>query len=69
MVLKVTQIGPEVIFVKPEVTWSNRKLIFYHRKLLLRVIRCVFNAFKGLLRAQKRQKSPFCASKSLKCDL
>ena len=25
MVLKVTQIAPEVIFVKLEVTWSNRK--------------------------------------------
>ena len=56
MVVKVTQIAPEVIFVKPEVTWSNRKLNFYHRKLLLWVILCVFYAFRELLRAQKRQK-------------
>ena len=69
MVLKVTQIAPEMIFVKPEVTWSNRKCNFYNRKLLLWVIQSVFNACKGLLRAQKLQNITFLCINTLKCDI
>ena len=54
MVLKVTQIAPEVIFVKPEVKFLPLEMaVIGHLS--------VFNALKGLLRTQKRQNPSFCA--------
>ena len=54
MVLKVTQIAPEVIFVKPEVKFLPLEMAAMGHL-------CVFNALKGLLRTQKRQNPSFCA--------
>ena len=62
MVLKVTQIAPEVIFVKPEVKFLPLKMAAMGHL-------CVFNALKGLLRTQKRQKTIFLCINTLKCDL
>ena len=62
MVLQVTQIAPEVIFVKPEVKFLSPEMALMGHL-------CVFNALKGLLRAQKRQKPIFLRIKTLKCDL
>ena len=43
--------------VKPEVKFLSQEIASMSHSMCL-------NAFKGLLRAQKRQKSPFCASKT-----
>ena len=51
------QIAPEVIFVKPEVKFLSPEMAFMGHL-------CVFNALKGLLRAQKREKSPYCIKNS-----
>ena len=51
---------PEVIFVKPEVTYANRKWNFYNWRRPLRVIESAFEALFGHLRSQKRLKSPYC---------
>ena len=56
MVLKVTQIAPEVIFVKPEVKFLPLEMAAMRHLW-------VFNALKELLRTQKRQNQSFCASK------
>ena len=50
---------PEVIFVKPEVTYSNRKWNCYNWKRSLRVIESAFEALFGHLRSQKRLKPTF----------
>ena len=52
MVLQVTQIAPEVIFVKREVKFLSPEMALMGHL-------CVFNALKGNLRAQKRQKTKF----------
>ena len=52
MVLQVTQIAPEVIFVKMEVKFLSPEMALMGHL-------CVFNALKGNLRAQKRQKNKF----------
>ena len=52
MVLQVTQIAPEVIFVQPEVKFLSPEMALIGHL-------CVFNALKGLFRAQKRQKPIF----------
>ena len=57
MVHKVTQIAPEVIFVKPEVKFLPLEMAPMGHL-------CVFNALKGLLRTQKRQKYLFVHKKS-----
>ena len=57
---KGTQMVPEVIFVKPEVTYSNRKWNFYNWRRPLRVIESAFEALFGYLRSQKRLKPTFC---------
>ena len=54
MVLKVTQIAPEVIFVKPEVKFLPLEMAPMGHL-------CVFNALKGLLHTQKRQNHLLCA--------
>ena len=55
MVLKVTQIAPEVIFVKPEVTWSNRSEIFISG-----------NDFCGSFNVFLMHVKDFCELKSVK---
>ena len=54
MVLKVTQIAPEVIFVKPEVK-------FLPLEMAAMGLLCDIIALKELLRTQKRQNPSFCA--------
>ena len=64
--LKGTQMVPEGIFVKPEVTYSNRKWNFYNWRRPLRVIQSAFEAKFGHLRSQMRLKPTFCTTTTTK---
>ena len=59
MVLQVTQIAPEVIFVKPEVKFLPLEMAAMGHL-------CVFNTLKGLLRILKSVKTHLFVHKNSK---